>query len=36
MKEKYLVMVDPAQNHNKFYRLVDNNDGTCTAYRKSA
>ena len=29
MKEKYLIMVEGCDNHNKFYRMVPNDDG-CT------
>lgn len=32
LPEKYLIMVNPDRNNNKFYRLVDNGNGTCTAY----
>lgn len=28
MEEKYLVMVDPYDNHNKFYRMIPNVNGT--------
>ena len=31
MEDKYLVMVNPDYNNNKYYRMSDNGDGTWTA-----
>lgn len=31
-KTRYLQLVDPEYNNNKFYRMVDNGNGTFTAY----
>lgn len=32
VETKYLQLVNPEVNNNKFYRMVDNSDGTFTAY----